>query len=81
MATKGFALTKTAWTDLGPTPCFVQLVPPERVLFVIDTVTPASLQANAHVLGAGELSADISLTGQRVFARAVGASASVVVSS
>ena len=74
MPTERFPLTAEIWTDLGPTPCFVQLEHVYSARFVIDTGPPASLDAPAHGMTSdGEMSwCDIGLfEGQRVYARAL----------
>lgn len=81
MATTEFALTRSTWTDLGTTPCALQCVSNFALTFVVDTAAPASAATRGHILtNPGEASANVALTGQRVFARALVAdSASVVV--
>ena len=70
MATTSHQVTPYAWTDVGTTPCFIQNNSTGIVRFVIDTAVPSTLSAPGHSLGGTEPSADISLPGQRVYARA-----------
>jgi hypothetical protein len=80
MATVGFDLAQNSWTDLGTTPCFVQCVG-DDALVVIDTVTPGTLGADAHVLRSdGDSSMDIGLTGQHAYARGIGGTGRIIVS-
>lgn len=82
MATTRYALTSSAWTDLGAAPSFIQAVDGD-VLFVIEGSPPTTLRTDCHSLSIGAArTADIGLTGN-VYARAGGAPgvpATVVVS-
>lgn len=72
MPTNEYPLTRTAWTDLGPTPCALQNVSSFALTFVVDTAQPAAVDKRGHILtNPGDPNANVSLTGQRVFARAL----------
>lgn len=81
MATTETTLATDAWTDLGTTPCTLQ-VRNGTIRFVIDGSAPTDLKAAHLVLGFDEKSADIGISGQHVYARcgdAPGMTARVVV--
>ena len=81
MATTGFPVTSDQWTDLGATPCFLQNLSSYPVVFVVETAAPGSLNAAGHVLSpTGEMSANVGITGQKVFAKAANRPATLVVS-
>lgn len=73
MATKSTAINGTSWTDLGTTPCFLELVGTNEVVFVIEVVAPGDIKAEGHILSdnanQGERTANVSITNNRVFAR------------
>ena len=68
METTETTLQTSGWTDLGATPCLLQ-VRRGSVRVVIDSVAPTDLKAPHLVLSDREPSANIVLTGQNVFAR------------
>lgn len=75
--TSRIALTDATWVDLGLAPCFLQSVRfgplniPGDVAFVIDGLPPVGLNVPAHELTHGNLTADVGLDGQHVYARAL----------
>lgn len=72
MATTRYALTSSAWTDLGAAPSFIQAINGD-VFFVIESTIPTTLRTDCHALTpGGDTTADIGLTGN-VYARAGGA--------
>lgn len=71
-------LTLTAWTDCGTTPCYIQATGPDPVRYVIDTAAPSATNIDdvpAHILvsdGDDLADANVTLTGQKVYARGRG---------
>jgi len=80
MATTRVQLLPASWTDCGTTPCYVQNTGTDQAFYVIDTAAPGAVSdistVPAHVLmsdGDDLADVNISLTGQRVYARGKGA--------
>ena len=81
MATSSYPLTSSAWTDCGATPCVLQSLSSQPVLFVLAAAAPTDLAAAAHVLAPSvETSANVALADQRVYARAAFTAANLIVS-
>lgn len=68
MATTETTLTTDSWTDLGSTPCALQLRS-GSVRFVVASSSPTNIKADHFTLTGKEGSADIGVTGQNVYAR------------
>jgi hypothetical protein len=83
--TTRFTLAAGSWTDLGPTPCQIQLLSTYgtyAALYVVDTVAPVSLDADANVLSqaaGGNSDETITAPGCHVYARAMNGTATVAV--
>lgn len=69
MATTGFTLTTDAWTDLGASPCTVQLRRGSARIVVQTSPAPTDLAADHFTLSSKEGSADIGVASQNVYAR------------
>ncbi|RVU13199.1 hypothetical protein [Methylobacterium oryzihabitans] len=72
MSTQRHTLRADAWTDAGPTPCFVQLIGSYPAAYVIDTQPPDSAEEGGHVLSRSERPTEhIPLAGARLYLRAL----------
>lgn len=69
MATTATTLLTSEWTDLGTTPCTVQLRGVGPALLVVATSSPTTLNADALALSKADGSADIGVSGQNVYGR------------
>jgi len=78
MPTTRVQLSQGAWADCGATPCYIQATGPAPIRYVIDTAAPTATPIDdvpAHVLvsdGDDLADANVTLSGQRVYARGAG---------
>lgn len=70
MATTETTVSTSAWTDLGTTPCTIQLRT-GSIRFVVASSSPGNTNLNADcmTLSSNEGSADIGVASQNVYAR------------
>ena len=72
MATASTPLSRTAWTLVGATPCFLQSRGRAQVEVVVASAAPTGDVPALSLGEPGERTMNITLTGQNVYARIVG---------